>query len=143
MHHMLNVITTAETSRRSKKQYEKELRYSKGIEYIEVDTYGREINRINNNNIPAFPGKNLILSIDSSLQQFSKNLLSGQKGVILVSNVNNGDILSMVSNPSYSLDIYRGETTDSEWNALLSDAPGGHKRIATERDMLLGQRKQS
>ena len=103
------------------KQYEKELRYSKGIEYIEVDTYGREINRINNNNIPAFPGKNLILSIDSSLQQFSKNLLTGQKGVILVSNVNNGDILSMVSNPSYSLDIYRGETTDSEWNALLSD----------------------
>jgi len=103
------------------KQYEKELRYSKGIEYIEVDTYGREINRINNNNIPAFPGKDLILSIDSSLQQFSKNLLSGQKGVILVSNVNNGDILSMVSNPSYSLDIYRGETTDSEWNALLSD----------------------
>ena len=103
------------------KQYEKELRYSKGIEYIEVDTYGREINRINNNNIPAFPGKNLILTIDSSLQQFSKNLLTGQKGVILVSNVNNGDILSMVSNPSYSLDIYRGETTDSEWNALLSD----------------------
>ena len=103
------------------KQYEKELRYSKGIEYIEVDTYGREINRINNNNIPAFPGKNLILSIDSSLQQFSKNLLSGQKGVILVSNVNNGDILSMVSNPSYSLDIYRGETKNSEWNALLSD----------------------
>ncbi|MFL3057825.1 MAG: penicillin-binding protein 2 [Candidatus Neomarinimicrobiota bacterium] len=103
------------------KQYEKELRYSKGIEYIEVDTYGREINRINNNNIPAFPGKNLILSIDSSLQQFSKNLLTDQKGVILVSNVNNGDILSMVSNPSYSLDIYRGETTDSEWNALLSD----------------------
>ena len=103
------------------KQYEKELRYSKGIEYIEVDTYGREINRINNNNIPAFPGKNLILSIDSSLQQFSKNLLTGKKGVILVSNVNNGDILSMVSNPSYSLDIYRGETTDSEWNALLSD----------------------
>ena len=47
------------------KQYEKELRYSKGIEYIEVDTYGREINRINNNNIPAFPGKDLILSIDS------------------------------------------------------------------------------
>jgi len=103
------------------KQYEKELRYSKGIKYIEVDTYGREINSINDNNIPAFPGEDLTLSIDSKLQQFSKNLLLGQKGVILVSNVNNGDILSMVSNPSYNLDIYRGETTDSDWNALLSD----------------------
>ena len=103
------------------KQYEKELRYSKGIEYIEVDTYGREINRINENNIPAFPGENLTLTIDSRLQQFSKNLLKDKKGIILVSNVNNGDILSMVSNPSYNLDIYRGETTDSDWNALLSD----------------------
>ena len=103
------------------KQYEKELRYSKGIKYIEVDTYGREINSINDNNIPAFPGEDLTLSIDSKLQQFSKNLLLGQKGVILVSNVNNGDILSMVSNPSYNLDIYRGETTDSDWNALLTD----------------------
>ena len=103
------------------KQYENELRYSKGIEYIEVDTYGRKINRINDNNIPAYPGKNLILSIDSKLQQFSKNLLTDQRGVVLVSNVDTGDILSMVSNPSYNLDIYRGETTDSDWKDLLSD----------------------
>ena len=103
------------------KQYESQLRYSKGIEYIEVDTYGREINTINDNNIPAYPGKNLVLSIDSKLQQFSKNLLIDQRGVILVSNVNTGDILSMVSNPSYNLDIYRGETTGSDWNDLLSD----------------------
>ena len=27
----------------------------------------------------------------------------------------------MVSNPSYNLDIYRGETTDSEWRDLLSN----------------------
>ena len=103
------------------KQYENELRYSKGIDYIEVDTYGRKINRINENNIPAYPGKNLILSIDSKLQRFSKNLLTDQRGVILVSNVDTGDILSMVSNPSYNLDIYRGETTDSDWKDLLSD----------------------
>ena len=77
--------------------------------------------RINDNNIPAYPGNNLILSIDSKLQQFSKNLLTDQRGVILVSNVDTGDILSMVSNPSYNLDIYRGETTDSEWRDLLSN----------------------
>ena len=114
------------------KQYENELRYSKGIEYIEVDTYGRKINRINDNNIPAYPGKNLILSIDSKLQQFSKNLLDDQRGVILVSNVDTGDILSMVSNPSYNLDIYRGETTDSEWKDLLSneDKPIINRNIA-------------
>ena len=103
------------------KQYEKQLRYSKGVEYIEVDTFGREINRINENNIPAYPGNNLILSIDARLQQFSKNLLNDKKGVILISDVDTGDILTMVSNPSYSLDIYRGETTDGDWDSLLKD----------------------
>ena len=103
------------------KQYEKQLRYSKGVEYIEVDTFGREINRINENNIPAYPGNNLILSIDARLQQFSKNLLNDKKGVILISDVDTGDILTMVSNPSYSLDIYRGETSDGDWDSLLKD----------------------
>ena len=103
------------------KQYENELRYSKGVEYIEVDTYGREINRVNNNSIPAFPGNNLFITIDAELQKYSKSLLKDQKGVILVSNVDTGEILSMVSNPSYDLGIYRGETSDNEWKELLSD----------------------
>ena len=104
------------------KQYENELRYSKGIEYIEVDTYGREISRINDNSVPAFPGNDLFITIDARLQVYSKSLLKDQKGVILVSNVETGEILSMVSNPSYSMDIYRGETSENEWKNLLSDA---------------------
>ena len=104
------------------KQYENELRYSKGIEYIEVDTYGREISRINDNSIPAFPGNDLFITIDARLQEYSKSLLNDQKGVILVSNVDTGEILSMVSNPSYSMDIYRGETNENEWKNLLNDA---------------------
>ena len=104
------------------KQYENELRYSKGIEYIEVDTYGREISRINDNSVPAFPGNDLFITIDARLQEYSKSLLNDQKGVILVSNVETGEILSMVSNPSYSMDIYRGETNENEWKNLLSDA---------------------
>ena len=104
------------------KQYENELRYSKGIEYIEVDTYGREISRINDNSVPAFPGNDLFITIDARLQEYSKSLLNDQKGVILVSNVDTGEILSMVSNPSYSVDIYRGETNENEWKNLLNDA---------------------
>jgi penicillin-binding protein 2 len=104
------------------KQYENELRYSKGIDYIEVDTYGREISRINDNSVPAFPGNDLFITIEARLQEYSKSLLNDQKGVILVSNVDTGEILSMVSNPSYSMDIYRGETNENEWKNLLNDA---------------------
>lgn len=104
------------------KQYEDELRYSKGVEYIEVDTYGREINKANRNSIPAFPGNDLFITIDARLQDYSKKLLNEQKGVILVSNVHTGEILSMVSNPSYNLDIYRGETNDNDWKDLLNNS---------------------
>jgi penicillin-binding protein 2 len=103
------------------KQYEKELRFSKGIDYVEVDTYGREIFSLDEDNIPAFPGEDLSLTIDSNLQQYCRNILQDEKGSILVSNVDTGEILSMVSSPSYDLSVYRGETLQAEWDSLLSD----------------------
>ena len=103
------------------KQYEKELRFSKGVDYIEVDTHGREVFRLNSNNIPAFPGKDLSLTIDANLQRYSRNILEGKKGSVLVSNVNTGEILSMVSSPSYDLSVYRGTTSEVEWNDLLKN----------------------
>jgi len=114
------------------KQYEKELRFSKGVDYIEVDTHGREIFRLNNNNIPAFPGKDLSLTIDANLQRYCRNILEGKKGSVLVSNVNTGEILSMVSSPSYDLSIYRGTTSEVEWNDLLKnkDKPLLNRSIA-------------
>ena len=114
------------------KQYEKELRFSKGVDYIEVDTHGREIFRLNSNNIPAFPGKDLSLTIDANLQRYSRNILEGKKGSVLVSNVNTGEILSMVSSPSYDLSVYRGTTSEVEWNDLLKnkDKPLLNRSIA-------------
>ena len=103
------------------KQYERELRFSKGVDYIEVDTYGREIFRLDQDNIPAFPGKDLFLTIDSNLQQYCRNILQDRKGSVLVSNVDTGEILSMVSSPSYDLSVYRGTTSQAEWDSLSSD----------------------
>ena len=103
------------------KQYEKELRFSKGIDYVEVDTYGREVFNLDQDNIPAFPGEDLSLTIDSNLQQYCRNILQDKKGSILFSNVDTGEILSMVSSPSYDLSVYRGETLQTEWDSLLRD----------------------
>lgn len=103
------------------KQYERELRFSKGVDYIEVDTYGREIFRLDQDNIPAFPGNDLFLTIDSNLQQYCRNILQDKKGSVLVSNVDTGEILSMVSSPSYDLSVYRGKTSQAEWDSLSSD----------------------
>ena len=103
------------------KQYERELRFSKGVDYIEVDTYGREIFILDQDNIPAFTGNDLFLTIYSNLQQYCRNILQDKKGSVLVSNVDTGEILSMVSSPSYDLSVYRGTTSQAEWDSLSSD----------------------
>ena len=100
------------------KQYERELRYSKGVSYLEVDTYGREVFELEDGKIIALPGDNLHLSIDSRLQDFARNLLKDQKGSIIMSHVNTGEILTMVSSPSYNLDIYRGTTSEEDWDNI-------------------------
>jgi penicillin-binding protein 2 len=104
------------------KQYEKQLRFSKGVNYVEVDTYGREIFELEENRIHAFPGDNLSLSIDSNLQRFVKDLLVDKKGSVIISDTNSGEILSMVSSPSYDLGVYRGTTSEEDWDKLLSDS---------------------
>ena len=103
------------------KQYERELRYSKGVSYLEVDTYGREVFELEDGKVVALPGENLYLSIDSGLQQFTKDLLEGQKGSVIMSHVNTGEILAMVSSPSYNLDIYRGTTSEEDWDNILKN----------------------
>ena len=104
------------------KQYEKQLRFSKGVNYVEVDTYGREVFELEENRIHAFPGDNLSLSIDSNLQRFVKDLLVDKKGSVIISDTNSGEILSMVSSPSYDLGVYRGTTSEEDWDKLLSDS---------------------
>ena len=104
------------------KQYEKQLRFSKGVNYVEVDTYGREVFELEENRIHAFPGDNLSLSIDSNLQKFVKDLLVDKKGSVIISDTNSGEILSMVSSPSYDLGVYRGTTSEEDWDKLLSDS---------------------
>tara|TARA_B100000427_G_scaffold304255_1_gene289379 strand:+ start:1326 stop:3095 length:1770 start_codon:yes stop_codon:yes gene_type:complete len=103
------------------KQYEGELRYSKGVSYLEVDTYGREVFELEDGKIIALPGDNLYLSIDSKLQDFTRSILGDQKGSVIMSHVNTGEILAMVSSPSYNLDIYRGTTSEEEWDNILKN----------------------
>ena len=50
-------------------------------------------------------GKNIIISIDSELQKVAEKAMDGFRGAVVVLDTNNGDILSMVSSPSYDLNL--------------------------------------
>ncbi len=89
--------------------YEKTLRGIDGGEIIEVDASGRKLRTLRKKE--AVPGQNLRLTIDIALQEvtYQKLLETLQKsgsccGAAVVTDPNNGEVLAMVSIPSYNPD---------------------------------------
>jgi len=92
--------------------FEDMLHGSKGEELVEVDVTGRKIKTIGTTR-EAQPGNNLTLTIDVDLQQFVTDALQtaiddspGQSGSALVLNAQTGEILAMVSLPTYDNNLF-------------------------------------
>ena len=101
------------------KQYEKNLHGSYGIDYLLVDRLGVvQGNFKTDNDISPVQGDDLVLTIDSKIQSFSERVFKDFKGSVLVMNPENGEILSMLSNPNYDLDSFIGRLSINEWNRL-------------------------
>ncbi len=108
--------------------FEKELHGIKGRKHIEVDVAGREIKTIGQS-YPAQPGHNLVLTIDLDLQKVVDSALKkalkksgSESGVAIVMNVNTGEILAMVSLPSYDNNLFAAGISVRDY-ARLSSAP--------------------
>ena len=85
------------------RSYEKELRGVKGIQILLRDAHGRVQGRYRNGELDqrAQPGKNLTLGIDLELQKLGERLLEGKIGSIVAIEPSTGEVLCMVSSPSY------------------------------------------
>ena len=73
------------------------------------------------NDISPIQGDDLVLTIDSKIQSFSEKVFKSFKGSILVMNPENGEIISMISNPDYDLDSFIGRLSVNEWNRLQNN----------------------
>ena len=104
------------------KQYEYLLKGTKGVSYSQVDAFGREVGSVKGiANIKAFPGKDLFTTIDLGLQKTMEKSMSKYKGVILITDPLTGEILSFVSSPDFSPEIFTGNTSLHEWRNLVND----------------------
>lgn len=104
------------------KYYESLLKDKKGVEYKAVDAYGRIIgNYQNRESVYAVPGEDLIIGIDSELQHFIEELISGRRGCVIVGDPTIGEIISYVNSPSYPPDLFTGITSIEKWNKILND----------------------
>ena len=80
-------------------QYEEILRGKDGKELIEVDATGKKIADLGK--IDPKPGQDLHLSIDLGLQKVAAKEMAGVTGAVIVSNPQTGEILALVSTPSF------------------------------------------
>ncbi len=85
------------------KYYENKLRGKKGIRFTVVDVHNREKERYMNGACDTLPqpGTDIILGLDADLQAYGEYLMSGKTGSIVAIEPSTGQILAMVTSPSY------------------------------------------
>jgi len=105
-------------------QYERQLRGAPGQRLSEVDVSGRPVRELREER--PEPGLNLVLALDLELQRQVEQLVhDGMHGspsaVAIVSRPSTGEILAMVSLPSYDDNVFTDSSRDGEIEALLAD----------------------
>ena len=104
--------------------YESVLRGSDGARLVEVDAGGRPLRELGV--VPAIPGGNVRVSIDLALQRSVTSILKGKlqpdsSGVAVLSDPRNGEILALVSLPTFDANVFSRPDADNEIAALLQD----------------------
>lgn len=102
------------------KYYDDILRGEKGGKEVEVDASGQEVATLLYQK--PVPGEDLVLTIDKDLQLYGENLLFGNKGSIIMSDPNTGEILALVNRPSFNPNIFANGISSSDWQRLSTDA---------------------
>jgi len=101
------------------RQYEEILHGLPGLLQAQVNAQGR-ILKTDDRKIPS-PGTNLILSLDTKLQQAASQELEGKEGSIVAIEPSSGDILAMASSPSYDPDLLGGSISQAIYQQIFEN----------------------
>jgi len=105
------------------KFYEKDLRGKKGVEYLLVDVLSRAKGSYKDGRFDtlAVNGKSLFTSLDAELQVYGEKLMKNKLGSIVAIEPSSGEILSLVSSPSYDPALLVGRNRGKNFNKLVND----------------------
>ena len=103
------------------RSYEKELRGEKGVQILLRDAHGRIQGKYQNGKYDRRPraGKDLTLGIDINLQALGERLMEGKIGAIVALDPQTGQVLALVSSPSYDPRSLEGRKR-SKYHRVLS-----------------------
>lgn len=101
------------------RQYEALLQGTRGLDRFEVDSKRRP-KRIVERRAPQ-PGSRLILAIDADLQRYIAELMKGFRGAAVVIEPKTGEVLAMVSSPTFDTKLFEGGISSADYKSLLDD----------------------
>ncbi|MDH4247211.1 MAG: penicillin-binding protein 2, partial [Deltaproteobacteria bacterium] len=90
-----------------------------GGRQVEVDHLGRELRVLSKPVFPV-PGNDIFLTVDLRLQRYIRKLMTGLKGVVLVSRSRTGEILAMISSPDFDPNLFIGGIEGKDWRRITS-----------------------
>lgn len=104
-------------------QYEELLRGTKGVKYIQKDKFNADIGPYKDGIFDTLPqkGKDLTLTIDLKLQEYGEKLMQNKRGGIVALEPATGEILSLVTAPSYDPSLLVGRQRSENFTKLYYD----------------------
>jgi penicillin-binding protein 2 len=114
------------------RSWEQALHGNDGGRQLEVDARGRVLRTVSE----SYPtvGNSVVLTIDSAVQKQAEKAFGDQAGAAVVLDVNSGEVLAFVSNPSFDPSLFSGKLPADIWKSYLDD-----KRHPLENKALTGQ----
>ncbi|PYX48700.1 MAG: penicillin-binding protein 2, partial [Acidobacteria bacterium] len=101
------------------RQYNTLLMGQNGSRQALVDSHGREVGRLGETE--AVPGKQLRLTVDIDLQIAAEEALAGKNGAVIAMDPHTGEILAMVSGPTFDPNDFAVHVSRDQWNKLVTD----------------------
>ena len=105
------------------RSYEEYLRGIKGVEILIRDSRGRIQGRYDGgaHDIAPVSGRDLTLSIDIELQEYAERLMAGKRGAVVAIEPETGEILCLVSSPTYDPRLLVGRHRGESYKDLVND----------------------
>src|SRR5579862_6931881 len=100
-------------------QYNQVLMGKNGSRQVLVNSKGKEVGELDQK--PAVPGHNLKLTVDIDLQIAAEEAMGDKNGAMIAMDPHTGEILAMVSRPTFDPNDFAVRISRDEWNKLVTD----------------------
>ena len=101
------------------KEYNDQLEGTDGMKRVVVNSVGKVMRTLDN--VEAIPGKPVQLTIDYDLQAIAEADMAGKQGAVVAMDARTGEVLAMVSRPTFNPNDFAVRVPKEEWQSLNTD----------------------